>query len=41
MSYRLLCTALLLATAAWRTDAHAAAPAPDPAKVMLLGVFHF
>jgi hypothetical protein len=41
MSSRLPCAALLLATAALFTDAHAAAPSPEPAKVMMLGVFHF
>ena len=41
MSFRLPCAALLLATAALFTDAHAAAPSPEPAKVMMLGVFHF
>ncbi|MEF3081368.1 DUF5694 domain-containing protein [Luteimonas sp. SMYT11W] len=41
MSSRLPCAALLLTTAAMCADAHAAAPSPEPAKVMMLGVFHF
>ncbi|HST44562.1 MAG TPA: hypothetical protein VLK29_04985 [Luteimonas sp.] len=41
MSRRLPCAALLLASAAFLTEAHAIEPAPTPAKVMIMGVFHF
>lgn len=41
MSRRLPYAALLLSTAALFADADAMEPAPEPAKVMMLGVFHF
>lgn len=41
MSRRLPYAALLLSMAALPTDASAHEPAPEPAKVMMMGVFHF
>ena len=41
MPCRMPCVTLMLTAAALLTDAHARLPAPEPAKVITLGEFHF